>query len=210
MGGPLNGRPLSIEWIAENALAILECWYLGQETGTVVAEALFGDLNPGGKLPMTFPRNVGQVACFYNKLETGRPRRIFQSPHDPRFPFGFGLSYTTFELGPPRVIQSEVRAGHQTDLRVTVTNTGDRAGDEVVQLYIRDVKATRVRPLKELRGFQRIHLKPGESRVVIFTIGQRELEYWLDGEWVVEPGEFEIMTGPNSSDLQSTTLRVLP
>ncbi len=156
----LGGRPLSIPWIAENIPAILQGWYLGQETGTAIADVLFGKVNPGGKLPVTVPRNVGQVPLFYNKLEPGRPRKIYRSSPEPLFRFGFGLSYTTFKIGNMRLEKDTISPGEKTVLTVDVTNTGKIGGDEVVQLYIRAVSSSRVRPGKQLRGFQRIHLDP--------------------------------------------------
>lgn len=204
----LNGRPQSINWCAKHAPAILEGWYMGQDTGTVIAETLFGDNNPGGKLPMSFARNAGQLPLFYNKLKNGRNRNLFESDERPLYPFGYGLSYTTFNISAPRLSTSKMTADGKTTLSVNVTNTGDRAGDEVIQLYIRDIHSKRVRPRKELRGFKRISLKPGESKTVAFEIGFDQLQYWVDGEWTVEPGDFTIMVGPNSRDLQKTKLSV--
>jgi beta-glucosidase len=204
----LNGRPLSIEWTAMNAPAILEGWYLGQETGTAIAEVLFGETNPGGKLPITFPRNVGQVPLFYNKLETGRPRRIHNSSSEPLFPFGFGLSYTTFKISDPVIDNDHISTNGKTRVTVNITNTGNYKGDEVIQLYVNDLVATRVRPAMELRGFKRIALDPGETKVVSFDIGKEQLEYWLDGQWMVEPGEFEIMVGNSSDNVATTRLKV--
>ena len=204
----LNGRPLSIQWMADNAPAIVEGWYLGQETGNAIADVLFGMYNPGGKLPITFPRNVGQVPLFYNKLPTGRRRRIYQSEESPLFYFGHGLSYTSFEIGAPVLDRSVIGRGGGTFARVKISNTGNMMGEEVVQLYVHDKKSTRVRPEKELRGFQRVSLEPGESRELIFDIGARQLEYWVDGQWTVEPGEFEIMVGSSCEDLKTIMLRV--
>ncbi len=204
----LNGRPLSIEWIAENAKAIVEGWYLGQETGRAIANVLFGEVNPSGKLPISFPRNVGQVPLFYNKLETGRPRNIYNSNHEPLFAFGFGLSYTSFELGSPVLSHKTIAVGEKATVTVKVSNTGSYKGEEVVQLYIRDLMSTRVRPLKELRNFARITLEPGQTGEVALEVGPQQLEYWNDGEWKVEPGEFEIMVGVNAVDLKKTVLTV--
>lgn len=203
----LNGRPMTIPWIAEKIPAILEGWYLGQETGTALADVLFGKMNPGGKLPITFPRNVGQVPLFYNKMATGRPRRIFQSNPAPLFPFGYGLSYTTFQLTNIRLTNESITPDGKTSLTLTLTNTGKSDGDQVVQLYIHDLVSNRVRPEKELRGFQRVFLKAGESKNIRFEIGRKELEYWND-KWVVEPGEFEVMAGTNSVELKKLKLVV--
>ena len=204
----LNGRPISIEYTKENATAILEGWYLGQETGKALAHVLFGEVNPSGKLPITFPRNAGQCPLFYNKLETGRPRNIYKSDHSPLFPFGYGLSYTTFEIGKPELANEEIAVDGNTTVSVQIKNTGEYAGEEVVQLYIHDLISERVRPAKELRNFARVQLQPGETKTVIMEIGKQQLEYWNDGKWVVEPGEFRIMVGNNSENLTSTTLTV--
>ncbi|MGQ7869222.1 glycoside hydrolase family 3 N-terminal domain-containing protein [Sunxiuqinia sp. sy24] len=204
----LNGRPLSVEWTAQNAPVIIEGWYLGQETGTAIAEVLFGEVNPGGKLPITFPRNVGQVPLFYNKLETGRPRRIHNSSPEPLFPFGFGLSYTDFKISEPVLDTNIISRNGKTSVSVDVTNAGQHNGDEVVQLYINDLVSSRVRPAMELRGFERITLAPGESRKVSFEIGKEQLEYWLDGQWIVESGDFEIMIGNSSANVKKAMLKV--
>jgi beta-glucosidase len=203
----LNGRPNSIPWMAENIPAIMEGWYLGQETGTALADVIFGKFNPSGKLPFTFPRDVGQVPSFYNKLPTGRPRRLFQSSAEPLFSFGHGLSYATFELGQPWLENDTIPLGASTKLNLTVTNTGQMDGDEIMQLYIHDLISNRVRPVKELRGFQKVTLQKGERKTISFEIGKKQLEYW-DGEWLVEFGDFEIMVGPNSVDLKKIKLVV--
>jgi beta-glucosidase len=195
----LGGRPLSITWIADNIPAIVQGWYLGQETGTAIADVLFGKVNPGGKLPVTVPRNVGQVPLFYNKLETGRPRRIYRSSIEPLFPFGYGLSYTSFKLDNLLLGKDNIASDEKTVLSVDITNTGEVAGDEVVQLYIRACYNKHVRPKKELRGFQRIYLNPGQKKTVCFEIGKKQLEYWNE-DWIVEPGEYEVFVANNSSD----------
>lgn len=204
----LGGRPLSVEYTAKNANAILEGWYLGQETGHAVADILFGKVNPSGKLPITFPRNVGQVPLFYNKLETGRPRNIYKSNPTPLYPFGFGLSYTTFEISAPILTRDKIKTNEETSVTVTVKNNGSCYGEETVQLYINAVASSRVRPKLELRNFVKVGLEPGESRQINIPIGRQQLEYWNDGAWKVEPGEFTIMTGPNSVNLKKTTLTV--
>ncbi len=207
----LGGRPLSINWIAEHIPAVIQGWYLGQETGTAIADVLFGKVNPGGKLPVTIPRNVGQVPLFYNKLEPGRTRKIYRSPVDPLFPFGYGLSYTTFDFKNLQVEKTTISVGEKTTLSVDVTNTGKVTGEEVVQLYIHALNSKRVRPSKELRGFQRIALDPGETKTVRFEIGKKQLEYWNE-DWVVEPGEYELFIANDSSDqklgLNKTTIKV--
>ncbi len=204
----LNGRPLSIEYTKENAPAIIEGWYLGQETGKAVANVLFGDVNPSGKLPISFPRNAGQAPLFYNKLETGRPRNIYKSDHTPLYSFGYGLSYTTFEIGAPKLEKSTISVNGNTTVLVSVKNTGKYEGEEVVQLYVRDLISERVRPAKELRNFKRVSLKPGETKTVTLNIGKQQLEYWNEGKWVVEPGTFKVMVGSGLENLKAISLTV--
>ncbi|MEQ8705311.1 MAG: beta-glucosidase BglX [Phaeodactylibacter sp.] len=206
-----NGRPLTIPWAAERIPAIVEAWQLGSQTGHAVAQVLYGDYNPSGKLPMTFPRNLGQVPIHYNMHNTGRPNtkgdvfytHYIDSPLSPLFPFGYGLSYTTFAYDN---LQANLR-GQSIEVTVKLTNTGDRAGEEVVQLYIRDRAASVVRPTKELKGFEKLMLQPGESRTIAFRLTPQELGFYMpDGQFVTEPGTFDIMVGPNSSDLLQTTI----
>jgi beta-glucosidase len=204
-----NGRPLSIRNVAEKVQGIIECWYLGQETGQAVAEVLFGDINPGGKLPITIPRSVGHVPAFYNYKPSARRGYLFDEV-TPLFPFGYGLSYTQFSISPPRLEPATINRDASTRVYVDVTNTGSRAGDEVVQLYIRDRVSSVTRPVKELKGFERVTLQPGETRTVCFDIGPDHLAFWnVDMKFVVEPGEFDIFAGANSVELQSTTLSVV-
>lgn len=195
----IGGRPLAINWIKENIPGIIQGWYLGQETGTAIADVLFGKINPAGKLPVTVTRNVGQMPMFYNKLETGRPRRIYKSSSEPLFPFGYGLSYTTFKIDNLKLEKKHIVAGDKTLLSVDIANTGKLTGEEVVQLYIRAWDTERVRPHKELRGFQRVHLKPGEIKTLYFEIGKKQLEYW-NGKWLVEPGRYTLFIATDSSD----------
>ncbi|MBA4089585.1 MAG: beta-glucosidase [Sphingobium sp.] len=206
----INGRPASTVTISEQANAILEGWYLGEQGGNAVADVLFGDVNPGAKLPVTVPRSVGQLPMFYNAKPSARRGYLFDTT-DPLYPFGFGLSYTTFDLSPPRLAAARIGTGGKTTVSVDVRNSGGREGDEVVQLYIHDKVSSVTRPIKELKGFQRITLKPGETRTVTFTISPESLQMWNDHmERVVEPGDFEIMTGNSSVALQSATLTVTP
>ena len=206
----INGRPASTVKISEQANALLEGWYLGEQGGHAVADILFGDVNPGGKLPVTVPRSVGQLPSFYNVKPSARRGYLFDTT-DPLYPFGFGLSYTSFALSPPRLSQARIGTGGTTTVAVDVRNTGAREGDEVVQLYIHDKVSSVTRPIKELKGFQRVTLKPGEMRTVRFTIDPESLKIWNDSmHHVVEPGAFEIMTGNSSVALQSTTLTVTP
>ena len=206
----INGRPASAVKVAEQADAILEGWYLGEQGGNAVADILFGDVNPGGKLPVTVPRSVGQLPAFYNVKPSARRGYLFDTT-EPLYPFGYGLSYTSFVLSPPRLSVSSIGTGGTASVSVDVRNTGQRAGDEVVQLYIRDKVSSVTRPIKELKGFRRISLNPGEMRTVSFTISPESLQMWnADMHRVVEPGEFEIMTGNSSVALQSATLTVRP
>lgn len=206
----MNGRPLAISWSAEHIPAILETWFLGIQAGNAIADVIFGNYNPGGKLPVTFPRTVGQVPIHYNHKNTGRPpsaekwsSKYLDAPFTPLFPFGHGLSYTRFEFNDLR-IEAKGR-GRNADVRITlrVMNAGDREGDEVVQLYLRDAVASVTRPVKELKGFKRIALKPGEEEVVDFTLSSEQLSLLdRDLKQVVEPGIFEVMVGKSSEDIQ--------
>lgn len=200
----MNGRPLTIEWEAENIPAILEAWQLGTQTGNAIAQVVFGEYNPSGKLPMTFPRSVGQIPIYYNHNSTGRPNaqpNVFWSHYsdeknDPLFPFGHGLSYTTFAYSDLTIDTSNPE---RISVEVTVTNTGGREGEEVVQLYIHDKVASVVRPVKELKGFKKISLAPKSSQKVQFTLTDKELGFFNNAyEFVVEPGEFGIMVGTSS------------
>ncbi len=200
----MNGRPLTIPWEAENIPAILETWQLGTQTGNAIAEVVFGEYNPSGKLPMTFPRSVGQVPIYYNHYSTGRPGAqptVFWSHYsdeknEPLYPFGYGLSYTSFDYSNLKIDASDQK---NIEVSVTVTNTGKIKGEEVVQLYIHDKVASITRPVKELKGFQKISLAPNNSKKVIFTLTDKELGFYNHNyEFVVEPGEFDIMVGTNS------------
>lgn len=205
-----NGSPLSIHYLQENVQAIFECWYLGQETGHAVADVLFGDYNPGGKLPITIPRSAGHLPAFYNYKPSARRGYLFDSA-SPLYPFGFGLSYTTFAFKNVRLAKKNIRVGQSTQVLVDVKNTGKRAGTEVVQMYIRDCVSSVTRPVKELKGFQKISLRPNESRTVALDITPESLAFYdLHMKYVVEPGDFEIMVGNSSSDadLQKVILTV--
>jgi len=204
----IHGRPNSINFIAEKVPAILEGWYLGQETGTAVADVLFGDVNPGGKLPITVPRSAGQLPDYYYQKPSARLQYV-DSTALPLFPFGWGLSYTTFKYGNISLLPDSIGPEGKTKVTVDVTNTGSVRGDEVVQLYIRDEVSSVTRPVKELRGFRRITLDPGKTEKVEFTLGPDELSFLnRDMKRVVEPGSFKIMVGGNSVDLIETTLNV--
>ena len=205
----IHGRPLSIPALVARGPAILDGWYLGQETGTAVAEALFGDIDPGGKLPVTVARHVGQLPVFYNHKPSARRGYLFDTTQ-PLFPFGYGLSYTTFAYAHLRVAPSRIAPGARATVSVDLTNTGPRSGDEVVQLYVRDEVSWATRPVAELRGFRRVTLRPGETRAVTFEVGPEELAYHgPDMKRVVEPGRFDIMVGGNSVDVSSVALDVV-
>ena len=204
----LNGRPLSVNYLAERAPALLEGWYLGQETGHALTDVLFGRYDPGGKLPVSIARNVGQLPIFYNYKPTARRGYLFDTTK-PLYPFGYGLSYTSFEVGAPRFATPTIAAGQNAQVSVDVANTGKRAGDEVVQLYVRDDAASVTRPVIELKRFERVTLQPGERRTVTFQLTPEDLSLWNpDMKRVEEPGTFTISSGPNSVDLKSATLTV--
>ncbi|MFN8583251.1 MAG: glycoside hydrolase family 3 N-terminal domain-containing protein [Gemmatimonadaceae bacterium] len=207
----MNGRPLSIPWLADHVPAILETWYLGIEAGTATADVLFGDYNPGGKLPISFPRSVGQVPVYYAHKNTGRPpsqdnkytSKYLDLPWTPQFPFGYGLSYTTFTVSAPHLDHETMQSGETLRVDVSVANTGRVAGDEVVQLYVRDDAATVTRPVKELRGFRRVTLKPGESTSVRFVLTNQDLAFYdVSMRRVVEPGTFTVYAGSSSDDVR--------
>jgi beta-glucosidase len=204
----LNGRPLAVDYLAEHAPALLEGWYLGQETGHAVADVIFGKVNPGGKLPVTIARSVGQLPVFYNHKPTSRRGYLFDTTQ-PLYPFGYGLSYTNFDISPPRVVTPSIAAGQPARVEVDVTNTGKRAGDEVVQLYVRDDEASVTRPVIELKRFQRVTLAPGERRTINFALQPDDLALWNpEMRHVLEPGTFTIYSGPNSVQLKSAKLTV--
>jgi beta-glucosidase len=205
----MSGRPLAIPWLADNVPAILQAWHPGIQGGRAVADILWGDVNPSAKLTVSFPRSVGQIPIYYSHDVTGRPRaeedrftsKYLDSPNTPLYPFGFGLSYTTFEYSDLVLSADTIAPDGTISVSATVRNTGHVAGAEVVQLYIRDLVASVVRPVKELEGFTKISLKPGESETVRFTLGPRELGFYDQGmQWVVEPGVFKVWIGWNSDE----------
>ncbi|MBS1793193.1 MAG: glycoside hydrolase family 3 C-terminal domain-containing protein [Acidobacteria bacterium] len=205
-----NGRPNSINYLAENVPGIFECFYIGQETGRAVADVLFGDVNPGGKLPITIPRSVGHLPVFYNHKPSARRGYLFDDV-SPLYPFGYGLSYTTFRLENLKLAKKKIRRDGATRVSVEVKNTGKRAGAEVVQMYVRDLVSSVTRPVKELKGFKKVFLEPGESRRVELEITPESLAFWnIEMKYTVEPGEFEIMIGTSSrdADLRKVILKV--
>ncbi len=204
----INGRPLTINYLAEHAPAIIEGWYLGQETGHAVADVIFGEVNPSGKLTVTFPKNVGQLPCYYNR-KPSRFREYVNSNSTPLYPFGYGISYTTFEYKELALSKKEIAVGDSLEVSVNVSNTGQRDGDEIVQLYIQDLISVPTRPIKELKDFRRISLKAGETKKVTFLVTPEKLEAMnLNMEREVQPGEFAIMAGRSSADFLADTIRV--
>jgi beta-glucosidase len=204
----INGRPASTVTIAEQANALIEAWYVGEQGGNAVADVLFGDVNPGGKLPVTIPRSVGQLPSFYNVKPSARRGYLFDTVA-PLFPFGYGLSYTSFEIGAPQLSSDRIGIDGSVTVRVLVRNSGARAGDETVQLYIHQQVASVTRPIKELKAFQRVSLKAGEATTLSFTLGPASFRMWnVAMQRVVEPGAFDIMVGPDSVDLKTAVLHI--
>ncbi|RYF33686.1 MAG: beta-glucosidase BglX, partial [Comamonadaceae bacterium] len=217
----MNGRPLTLVWEKDNADAMLETWFAGTEGGNAIADVLFGDANPSGKLPISFPRSVGQVPTYYNVPRLGRPftpgkpgnytSQYFDEPQGALYPFGYGLSYTDFALSNLTLSSRTMPKGGKVDASITVKNTGDRAGEAVVQLYIQDVAASVVRPVKELKGFQKLMLQPGESQVLRFPIDATLLSFYNQAlKRVAEPGAFNVQVGLDSRDVQQESFELLP
>ena len=216
----LNGRPLVLEEESKDADAILEAWYPGTMGAEAVTDIVFGQYNPSGKLTMTFPRSVGQIPVFYYEKNTGRPiylpndkykSKYLDSPNEPLYPFGYGLSYTDFKYSNLILSSPKMKKGHTIDATVTVTNIGSRTGEETVQLYIRDLIGSVTRPVKQLKGFQKLVLAPGESRTVTFTIDDEMLSFWRhDMTFGIEDGDFKVMVGGSSSDLLQTSFSLVP
>jgi beta-glucosidase len=210
----MNGRPLTINWLQANAPALLESWFPGTEGGQSVADILFGKVNPSGKLPMSFPVNVGQIPISYNELPTGRPydpnnkytSKYLDAPNAPLYPFGYGLSYTTFSISPPTVSSGTVRPSGTETVTSKITNTGSVAGADVVQLYLHENYTSILQPVKKLEGFQRVPLNPGQSQTVTFTLKRSNLGFYNEmGQFVVEPGPFNVWVGDTSDVANSTT-----
>lgn len=217
----MNGRPLALEWEAAHIPAIVEAWHLGSMSGKAIADVLYGVVNPAGKLPMSFPYNVGQLPLYYNQKNTGRPMpnefdagMVFYSHYSDvskkaLFPFGFGLSYTTFAYGEPKLAKKIYTKGETIQVNVRVQNTGKIAGEEVVQLYIRDKVSKEVRPIKELKGFEKVNLAAGESKTIQFDLKDEHLGYYLSsGDFVVETGDYDIMIGTNSEETQKVSFEL--
>ena len=209
----MNGRPLAIPWIADNVPTILETWHLGSEAGNAIADVLFGDYNPSGKLPVTFPRSAAQIPLYYNHRNSGRPgpvEMVFWAHYTdetnaPLYPFGYGLSYTNFEYSDIKVSSPEMKMEDELQVTCTLKNTGKVAGTEVVQLYIQDLFGSITRPIKELKGFQKIELNAGESKEVSFVLRSKDLAFYgADGSFKAEEGDFRVFVGGNSVDLKET------
>lgn len=216
-----NGRPLVLEWFDQNMDAIVESWFLGSQAGHAIADVLVGEYNPSGKLTMSFPSEVGQVPIYYNHFKTGRPlteknknekfiSKYLDGPNDPLYPFGYGLSYTSYDYSEVKSDKQTMTSQDELSVMVTVTNTGEISGEEVVQLYIQDLYGSVVRPVKELKGFKRVFLGAGESKEVVFKITAQDLKYFAgDGTYKAEEGEFKIYIGPNSKVLQEINLELV-
>jgi beta-glucosidase len=203
-----NGRPLDLRWASEHVSAILETWFPGTEGGNAVADVLFGDVNPGGKLPVSWPRTAGQEPLYYNRNLTHDPEdrpqftsRYWDIDSRPLFPFGFGLSYTSFKFDNLRLSKTSMKTDESTEVSVEVTNTGRVAGDAVAQVYIHQSSGSASRPVRQLKGFRRIALKPGETQTLKFTLGKDELQFWSPQTkvWAVEPSTFDVWAGEDSA-----------
>lgn len=213
----MSGRPLTINWLDENVPAILETWFLGTQAGHAIADVLFGDYNPSGKLPVTFPRSVGQIPLYYNNKNTGRPisdekytSKYLDIPNTPLYPFGYGLSYTSFTYSNLKVNKPKYNMDDKIEITVTVTNSGKVAGEEVVQLYIRDLVGSVTRPVKELKGFEKIGLTSGESKQVNFTLTKDDLAFYTKNmEFKAEPGAFKVFVGTNSEECLEADFELL-
>jgi beta-glucosidase len=205
----LNGRPLSVNWINDNIPAIVEGWFPGEAGGKAVADVLFGDYNPGGRLPITFPKSVGQLPIYYNQKPSAIHRYVSES-ESPLYTFGYGLSYTTFEYSNLALNTNEIKIDGEIKVSIDVKNTGNYDGDEVVQLYINDIYSTVTTPRKTLKGFKRVFIKKGETQHLEFTLTADEIALWnREMKRVVEPGDFEVMVGGNSTDLLKTKFTVV-
>lgn len=214
------GRPLVFDWAADNIPAIMYTWWLGTEAGNSIADVLFGTVNPSGKLPMTFPRTEGQIPVYYNHYNTGRPAKnntdrnyvsaYIDLDNDPKFPFGYGLSYTQFKYSDMNLSSNNLKGNQTLNISVNVTNSGNYDGEEVVQLYIRDLFGKVVRPVKELKGFQKVFIKKGETKTISFSLTPENLKFYdeqLNYDW--EGGEFDIMIGTDSKNVQTKRINWL-
>ncbi|MEW4369543.1 beta-glucosidase BglX [Paenibacillus kandeliae] len=216
-----NGRPLVLDWYEQHVDAIVETWFLGSQAGHAIADVLLGDYNPSGKLTMSFPQHGGQTPIYYNRFNTGRPvndqnkdekyiSKYLDGPNDPLYPFGYGLSYTNFTYSALKLDRDIIKRGESITVRATITNTGNAAGEETVQMYIQDLYGSTVRPVKELKGFRKIQLSPGQSTQVEFTITESDLQYCnAQLQWVAEEGEFKVFVGTNSNEVIERTFELI-
>lgn len=215
----MNGRPLTLGWEDQNVDAILETWFPGTMGGAAIADVIFGDANPSGKLTMSFPRNVGQIPIYYSHKSTGRPAeadekyrsKYLDVSNDPLYPFGYGLSYSTFEFGDVSLSAKSIKPHATLSISIPVKNTGTVEGTETVQLYTQDVVGTTTRPVKELKAFQKVQLKPGETKNVIFHLSSEDLRFYDSNlRYVAELGTFKIFVGPNCRDVKESTFELTP
>jgi beta-glucosidase len=207
----MNGRPLAVTHIADRADALIEGWYMGQETGNAAADILLGSVNPSGKLTITIPRATGEVPDYYDYKPGARLYNFVDASSKPLFPFGFGLSYTHFDYSDPAVSSATIKRDGTVQVSSTITNRGTIAGDEIVELFIRQRGRTVTRPVKELKGFSRVSLRPGQSQKVTFSIGPDALAFHdIRMNDVVEPGEVELMVGPSSAEVKTARVRIVP
>jgi len=213
----MNGRPLTLPWEDANLDAILETWFGGTRAGDAIADVLFGKYNPSGKLSMTFPRSVGQIPIYYSEKNTGRPideqqkytSKYLDIPNTPLYPFGYGLSYTTFKYSDIRLDKTTINANDKLNATVTITNTGKFAGQETAELYIRDMIGSVTRPLKELKGFKKVFLQPGESKTIVFTVNTDDLKFYdINMKYIYEPGDFKLFIGTSSQDVKEADFKV--
>jgi beta-glucosidase len=217
----MNGRPLILNWAAENIPAIVEAWQLGTQSGNAIAQVLYGDYNPSGKLPMSFPRSVGQLPLYYNHKSTGRPGTegvdpgsVFWSHYgdeknSPLYPFGYGLSYSKFEYSKLQLNKTEMTKNSSIKASITIKNTGKVKGKEIVQLYIQDPFASATRPVKELKGFKAIELEPGASQEVSFTLTESDLKFYsANQKWEAEPGTYHVFIGTDSTSKEKMTFEL--
>ena len=204
----MNGRPLTINWLADNAPGLLEAWQPGIEGGNAVADVLFGKVNPSGKLPVTFPRDVGQIPIYYNQLQTGRPAdpnnkytsKYLDVPNTPLYSFGYGLTYASFAFSNLRLSSPTIAANGTVTVKADLTNTGQTSGTDVAQLYIHNRNARILRPIRQLEGFDRVSLTPGQTRTVTFTLNKNNLGYYdNNGQFVLDPGAFDVFVGDSST-----------
>src|ERR1035437_7102306 len=201
----MNGRPLSVNYISKNVPAIIEGWYMGQETGNAAADIIFGDINPSGKLTITFPKSVGQLPMYYNHKPAAQFHNYVSEDVLPLYPFGYGLSYTTYTYSNLKLSAEKIKSGASVEVTVDITNSGKRKGDEIVQLYLSDKVASVTRPVKELKGFERVSLEAGQTKTVTFKLDKSKMAFWdYDMKYVVEPGTYEVMIGASSNDIRQT------